>query len=92
MGPHYSFYLPKEKVLMGQGRPTQHPPRLIFEAIAHTFHSGCSWKGLPSIYPPYQTIYRPLQKWWEAGVFLKIAQVLVAKLFDLGKRKPDKTF
>lgn len=83
---------PDKKGPRGQGRPAQHSPRIIFEAIAHKLRSGCRWKDLPQKYPPYQTVHRTFQKWRKAGVFLKIARSLGEKLFEMGEIKTDEAF
>ena len=81
------FIPPDKKGPRGQGRPSQHEPRIIFEAIAHKLRSGCRWKDLPPNIPPYQTVHRTFQKWRKAGVFRNIARALGEKLFKLGKIK-----
>lgn len=86
------FIPPDKKGPRGQGRPSQHESRIIFEAIAHQLRSGCRWKDLPAEFPPYQTVHRTFQKWREAGVFIKIAKALGEKLFELGKIKTDEAF
>ncbi len=83
---------PDKKGPRGQGRPSQHSPRIIFEAIAFKLRSGCRWKDLPKDFPPYQTVHRTFQKWREQGVFRNIAKALGEKLFKLGKIKPKEAF
>lgn len=83
---------PDKKGPRGQGRPSQHKPRIILEAIAHKLRSGCRWKDLPPCFPPYQTVHRTFQKWRQAGAFRNIARELGEKLFKLGKIKPKEAF
>ena len=39
------------------GRPEKHPRRLIVDAILYVVRTGCSWRQLPSDFPPWETVY-----------------------------------
>lgn len=86
------FIPPDKKGPRGQGRPSAHSPRILFEAITFKLRSGCRWKDLPPCFPPCQTVHRIFQKWREKGVFRNIAKALGEQLFFLGKLKPQEAF
>jgi transposase len=39
-------------------RPKTHPRRAIVDAILYRVRTGCSWRQLPTDFPPWQTVYR----------------------------------
>ena len=38
------------------GRPEKHPRRPIVDAILYVVRTGCSWRPLPSDFPPWETV------------------------------------
>jgi transposase len=52
----------------GGGRPEKHPRRVIVDAILYVVRTGCSWRQLPSDFPPWQTVYWYFVAWERARV------------------------
>jgi len=50
------------------GRPSKTDPRLVFDGILHVLRTGCQWRMLPEIFPPWQTVYGFFRAWLRAGV------------------------
>ena len=50
------------------GRPEKHPRRQIVDAILYVVRTGCSWRQLPSDFPPWQTVYWYFVAWEDQGV------------------------
>jgi len=67
-----------------RGRPTN-DLRQVFNGILWILRTGAPWKDLPQRYPPYQTCHRWFQQWVNLGVFKRIAQELVADLYERGQ-------
>ena len=53
------------------GRPYSHQRRVVVEAIVYQMQSGCAWNGLPSHFPPYQTVHAQLRNWQKTGIWAK---------------------
>lgn len=85
------FIPPDKKGPRGQGGPSRHDPRIIFEAIAHKLRSGCRWKDLPLCFPPYQTVHRIFQKWRKEGVFRKITKSAWRKIVQNGQNQAKRS-
>ena len=45
------------------GRPLKWPRRLIVEAILYHVCSGCAWRMLPTLFPPWQTVFARFRYW-----------------------------
>ncbi len=39
------------------GRSEKHPRRAVVDAILYVVRTGCSWRQLPTDFPPWQTVY-----------------------------------
>ena len=50
------------------GRPSKTDPRLVLDAILHVLRTGCQWRMLPEIFPPWQTVYGFFRAWLRSGV------------------------
>jgi transposase len=50
------------------GRPEKHPRRAIVDAILYVVRTGCSWRQLPTDFPPWQTVYWYFTAWEQAKV------------------------
>jgi len=55
-----------------RGRPCTYDRRIILEAIVHQRQTGCAWNGLPSDFPPYQTVHTQLRNWQKTGVWANV--------------------
>lgn len=52
-----------------RGTPPRYPRRLLVEACCYVVRSGCSWRMLPTDFPPWQNVYRTFRRWSEQGKF-----------------------
>jgi len=52
----------------GTGRPRQHDPRVILNAIFYVLRTGCPWRYLPrDSFPPRSTVYNIFRKFQREG-------------------------
>ncbi|MFH8425957.1 IS5 family transposase [Streptomyces sp. NPDC018038] len=60
----------------------RHPDRLVFQGIQFVLHTGIAWEYLPQElgFGSGMTCWRRLAEWTEAGVWLRLYEVLLAKL------------
>lgn len=60
----------------------RHPDRLVFQDILFVLHTGIAWEHLPQElgFGSGMTCWRRLAEWTEAGVWLRLQQVLLARL------------
>lgn len=59
------------------GRPRKWALRLLLEAVLYLLRTGCQWKALPDVFPPYSTVQRHFYAWRDAGLFERINHLLV---------------
>jgi putative transposase len=71
------------------GRPPEHPPREIFNAILYLARSGCAWRMLPHDLPPWQTVYKQFRRWMTDGSFDRVHTALHLDLRVLAGREPE---
>ena len=71
------------------GRPTEHPPREIFDAIVYIARAGCAWRMLPHDLPPWQTVYKQFRRWAEDGSLESLHTALHLDLRVLAGREPE---
>lgn len=50
-----------------RGRPPQHDPRLLVNAVFYVLRSGCSWRMLPTEFPAWETVYATFRNWSKSG-------------------------
>jgi transposase len=58
------------------GRPEKHPRRQVVDAILYVVRTGCSWRQLPTDFPPWQTVYWYFARWEEQRVTLRMLDAL----------------
>ncbi|WP_368862021.1 IS5 family transposase, partial [Frankia gtarii] len=58
------------------GRREKHDRRDLVDAILYVVRSGCAWRALPSDYPPWQTVYYYFARWHDAGVTVRVHDML----------------
>lgn len=56
----------------GIGHPREVNFREIINAIFYVQREGCTWRGLPGDFPPWQTVYNYLRHWQRLGVWQQI--------------------
>jgi transposase len=71
------------------GRPEKHPRRAIVDAILYVVRSGCSWRQLPTDFPPWQTVYWYFTRWEEAKVTEKLLAAVREQLRVEQGRNPE---
>jgi transposase len=54
------------------GRPRKVDIREIINAIFYVLHEGCTWRGLPHDFPPWQTVYTYFRHWQRLGIWKEI--------------------
>lgn len=59
-----------------RGRPPIYPRRRMLDAIFYVVRSGCSWRMLPSDFPPWQNVYGQFRRWADSGLFEEMHDVL----------------
>ena len=63
------------------------PMCVIVNAIFYIVRSGCSWRMLPSNFPPWKTVYGYFWQWTRAGVWKQINAVLVRQVRQVRKQR-----
>jgi transposase len=58
----------------------KHPRRGIVDAILYVERTGCSWRQLPTDFPPWQTVYWYVVRWEQARLTAQILAVLRAQV------------
>jgi putative transposase len=62
------------------GRPREVDIREILNAIFYVLHEGCTWRGLPHDFPPWQTVYTYFRHWQRLGIWQRIHAQLKAQV------------
>ena len=60
-------------------RPSNHlkiPHRQVLDAWLYVLYQGCTWRGLPTEFGNWHTIYVRLNRWATAGVLARVAAAL----------------
>ena len=60
----------------GRGRPREHEPRELLDAIFYVVRTGCGWRYLPKEFPPWQTVYSAFRSWSAKGRFERMHKTL----------------
>jgi putative transposase len=76
------------------GRPREHAPREILDAIFYiVVRSGCAWRLLPHDFPPWKSVYHYFRLWRIDGTWEKLnaahAQASTGPPWE--KRSPEPT-
>lgn len=56
----------------GRGRPRTTCLWAVLNAIFYVLCEGCTWRGLPGDFPPWQTVYTYFRRWQQDGTLLAI--------------------
>jgi putative transposase len=54
------------------GRPRNVAIYAVVNAILYVLCQGCTWRGLPGDFPPWQTVYGYFRSWGQDGTWLKV--------------------
>lgn len=65
-------------------RPRKYAERALVDAILYVLRSGCSWRMLPSDFPPWETVYHHFRRWAGQGVFATLSDSLLPKVRQKG--------
>ena len=60
------------------GRPAKHAKRDIVNAVLYVASTGCQWRSLPKLYPPFSTVHAYHVRWSRDGVWEAVADRLRA--------------
>ena len=60
------------------GRPAKHSKRSIVNAVLYVASTGCQWRSLPKVYPPFSTVHAYHVRWSRDGVWEGVADRLRA--------------
>lgn len=77
--------LPEESAI---GHPREVDFREIVNAIFYVQREGCTWRGLPGDFPPWQTVYNYLRHWQKLGIWQQVHDQLRTQVRQaMGKRE-----
>ncbi|WP_072016470.1 IS5 family transposase [Neosynechococcus sphagnicola] len=62
------------------GHPREVDFREIVNAIFYVQREGCTWRGLPGDFPPWQSVYNYLRHWQRLGIWQQIHDQLRIQL------------
>ena len=65
------------KNYVDSGRKRQVCLRSVVDAIRWLAHTGCQWRNLTTVYPPWQTVYYYFRQWQQDGRWQRLLQRLV---------------
>jgi transposase len=72
----WTLIAPFLPVAAATGRPRKWALRLLLEAVLYLLRTGCQWRALPDVFPPYSTVQRHFYEWRDAGLFERINHFL----------------
>lgn len=73
------------------GRPPEHTPRRMLNAIFYVLRAGCSWRMMPHDFPPWKSVYTTFRRWTKDGRLRLAHDALRRKLRTQLGRKEDPT-
>jgi putative transposase len=63
-----------------RGRPKDHSPREILDAVFYLLKSGCPWRLLPLNFPPWKTVYHYFRQWRLDGSWERLHTMMRERL------------
>src|SRR5690606_41332438 len=73
------------------GRPREHDPRTLWNAIQYMATTGCQWAQLPKEFPPFTTVQYHFYRMRDSGLLDLINEILVAVTRLSERRKAEPT-
>jgi transposase len=72
------------------GRQRVWSATIMLQALWHLARDGCAWRRLPSLFPPWTTVWSRLRRWRERAVLDRALAIMVAccRLAKGRKRRP----
>jgi putative transposase len=71
------------------GRPRKWPWRELIDAMFYVMHEGCTWRGLPGEFPPWQTVYRYYHWFKDSRFWVVFNNILSRRVREKEGRQPD---
>lgn len=71
------------------GRPREHDPRTLWNAIQYMATTGCQWAQLPKEFPPFTTVQYHFYRMRDSGLLDLINEILVAVTLLTGQAALD---
>jgi transposase len=75
----------------GRGAPPTHSRRVLLNACIYVVRTGCAWRLLPKVFPPWRAVYKAFRGWAWAGTFELMHDRLRQQWRDRIGRTPDPT-
>jgi putative transposase len=75
----------------GRGAPPTHSRRVLLNACIYVVRTGCAWRLLPKVFPPWRAVYKAFRGWARAGTFELMHDRLRQQWRDRIGRTPDPT-
>ncbi len=66
--------------------------RELLNAIFYVVKTGCQWRQLPHVFPPYQTVYSFYRRTLKNGLWDKILQYLVERTRERAGRTAQPSY
>lgn len=73
------------------GRPRKHSLYSIICAILYVLRTGCQWRLLPKMFPPWQTVYGYFRRFVDEGLIQKVHDLLRARVRKEEGKSEDPT-
>jgi transposase len=73
------------------GRPPKYTKREIVNAILYVTRNGCTWRGLPHDFPPYDIVFHWFRKWQADGTWERLHNKLRERVRQKAGRSPKPT-
>src|SRR5919199_3783458 len=77
---HWALVEPLVPAVGTGGRPAKHPRRAVVDAILYVVRTSCSWRQLPTDFPPWQTVYWYFTRWEDDKVTDRMLEALRAQV------------
>jgi putative transposase len=72
-----------------RGRPRKWPMQKILNAVFYVVRTGCQWRLLPRVFPPWSTVHHYFRLWRLDGTWEKINALLREKIRLRAGRDPQ---
>jgi transposase len=73
------------------GRPLEHDPRTLWDAIQYIAATGCQWAHLPKDFPPFTTVQYHFYRLRDNGLLDLINEALVTVMRVIEGRHAEPT-
>ncbi|MCX2697398.1 IS5 family transposase [Brucella sp. YY2X] len=73
------------------GRPRKSDLREVLNALLYIASSGCTWRLLPTDFPPFSTVQKYFSRWRDEGTLSAINNTLVMTAREVADKQPSPT-